>query len=171
MGDNTGGKLSDKQEMFCKEYVIDLNAARAARASGYSKKTASRTGVENLSKPRIQKRIAQLQKPTIDRLGITKERVLKEIAKLAFSNIKPLLDDKGNIKKISDMTDDEAAAISSLEISSLSLGVEEGDGVLINKKMKLYGKDKSLNMLMKHLNLYAIEPEDPDGDEMDEAFL
>ena len=45
--------LTDKQEMFCREYLIDLNATQAAIRAGYSEKTANRTASENLSKPDI----------------------------------------------------------------------------------------------------------------------
>lgn len=41
--------LTDKQEMFCREYLIDLNATQAAIRAGYSAKTANRTASENLS--------------------------------------------------------------------------------------------------------------------------
>ena len=46
--------LTDKQEMFCREYLIDLNATQAAIRAGYSAKTANRTASENLSKPDTQ---------------------------------------------------------------------------------------------------------------------
>ncbi len=53
--------LTDKQEMFCREYLIDLNATQAAIRAGYSAKTANRTASENMSKPDIQLRIAELK--------------------------------------------------------------------------------------------------------------
>nr|DAW50964.1 MAG TPA: Terminase small subunit [Caudoviricetes sp.] len=46
--------LTEKQKRFCDEYLIDLNATQAAIRAGYSKKTANRTGSENLSKPVIK---------------------------------------------------------------------------------------------------------------------
>lgn len=50
-------KLTAKQQRFCDEYLIDLNATQAAIRSGYSKKTANRIGTENLSKPVIKEYI------------------------------------------------------------------------------------------------------------------
>lgn len=50
--------LTEKQKRFCDEYLIDLNATQAAIRAGYSKKTANRTGSENLSKPVIEAYIA-----------------------------------------------------------------------------------------------------------------
>ncbi len=46
--------LTDKQEMFCREYLIDLNATQSAIRAGCSAKTANHTASENLSKPDIQ---------------------------------------------------------------------------------------------------------------------
>ena len=53
--------LTGKQEMFCREYLIDLNATQAAIRAGYSAKTVNRTASENMSKPDIQSRIAELK--------------------------------------------------------------------------------------------------------------
>ena len=47
-------KLTDKQELFCKEYLVDLNATQAAVRAGYSSKTAQRIGSENLGKPYLR---------------------------------------------------------------------------------------------------------------------
>lgn len=52
-------KLTPKQQRFCEEYLIDLNATQAAIRSGYSKKTAYSIGTENLKKPEIEKYIKQ----------------------------------------------------------------------------------------------------------------
>jgi len=53
-------KLTPKQEMFCKEYLIDLNATQAAIRAGYSEKTANEQGTQNLVKLSIQDRVQQL---------------------------------------------------------------------------------------------------------------
>ena len=50
--------MTDKQRIFCDEYLIDLNATQAAIRAGYSKRTANRIGTENLSKPVIKEYIA-----------------------------------------------------------------------------------------------------------------
>lgn len=70
-------KLTDKQNMFCKEYLVDLNATQAAIRAGYSAKTANRMGAENLSKPVIQSRIQELIKEREQRTEITADMVLQ----------------------------------------------------------------------------------------------
>lgn len=53
--------LTAKQELFCTEYLIDLNATQAAIRAGYSENTASVIGSENLAKPYIAEYIAVLR--------------------------------------------------------------------------------------------------------------
>ena len=64
-------KLTNKEEMFIREYLVDNNGARAARAAGYSVKTARNIANENLSKPHIINRIMEVQEERLERLTIT----------------------------------------------------------------------------------------------------
>lgn len=73
------GGLSDKQALFCKEYVIDLNATQAAIRAGYSAKTAGQMGDENLKKPQIQAEIQRLTADRSQRTEITADYVLQKI--------------------------------------------------------------------------------------------
>jgi phage terminase small subunit len=75
-------KLTAKQEMFCKEYMIDLNATQAAIRAGYSPKTAVVIGCENLIKPNIAECIQELMAKRSEKTGITAEWVLKHIEEL-----------------------------------------------------------------------------------------
>lgn len=62
-------KLTAKQQRFCDEYLIDLNATQAAIRAGYSKKTAKQIGRENLTKldikAYIDARMAEKEKAMI----------------------------------------------------------------------------------------------------------
>ena len=82
--------LTDKQEAFCLEYLIDLNATQAAIRAGYSKDTAQQIGSENLSKPLIAEKIAELKKDRSDRVQIDADYVLsglKEVAERCMQHI------------------------------------------------------------------------------------
>jgi len=79
-------KLTDKQKIFCKEYIKDFNATRAAIAAGYSKKTARNQGCENLSKPNIEKKINEMKAKRAERTQITADNVVKELAKIGFGS-------------------------------------------------------------------------------------
>jgi len=80
-------KLTPKQQAFVNEYLIDLNATQAAIRAGYSVKTAQMIGSENLSKPIIQEAVQQALDARADRVEITADNVLKEIATIAFAQI------------------------------------------------------------------------------------
>lgn len=91
-------KLSDKQELFAREYLKDLNATQAAIRAGYSEKTARKIGSENLTKPDIQARIADLNKERMERLSIDADYVLRQAVKLherCMQEVEPLTDRKG----------------------------------------------------------------------------
>ena len=80
-------KLTDKQRMFCSEYILDWNSARAAIAAGYSENTARQTAYEILTKPYIQEYIELIKNDIEGELGITKAGMMKILKKLATSNI------------------------------------------------------------------------------------
>ena len=76
-------KFTAKQERFCQYYINCMNATEAAIKAGYSKKTANRIAAENLSKLDIINRLKELQKPLSDELNITRERIARNILKIA----------------------------------------------------------------------------------------
>lgn len=81
-----GVALTEKQKRFVQEYLVDLNATQAAIRAGYKEKAARSVGAENLTKPDIQKAIQSAIKERQDRTGITQDRVLKELGKVAFAD-------------------------------------------------------------------------------------
>lgn len=74
--------LTDQQELFCKEYIIDLNATQAAKRSGYSEKTAQEQGSRLLSNVMVQERITELKSDREKRLQIDADWVLKQAVKV-----------------------------------------------------------------------------------------
>lgn len=113
------GKLTGKQDRFVEEYLIDLNATQAAIRAGYSEKTAAEIGFENLRKPQIAEVIAKSRQKTANKLEITRERVLEEIASIAFEQIKDA-DPELNLPSYSDKN-------SALDKLSKHLGLFEQD--------------------------------------------
>lgn len=79
-------KLTPKQRRFIDEYLIDLNATQAAIRAGYSEKTAYSIGLQNLKKLEIQAEIQKRRNRLQNKLEITQERVLQELAAIAFAN-------------------------------------------------------------------------------------
>lgn len=79
-------KLTPKQRRFIDEYLIDLNATQAAIRAGYSEKTAYSIGVQLLKKLEIQAEIQKRRNRLQNKLEITQERVLQELAAIAFAS-------------------------------------------------------------------------------------
>lgn len=75
--------LSAKQQRFCEEYLIDLNATQAAIRAGYSQKTANRIASENLSKLDIQEYIQERQQALSDKLNLSQEWVLERLKSIS----------------------------------------------------------------------------------------
>lgn len=71
--------LTDKQELFCQEYIIDLNAKQSAVRAGYSEKSAQEQGSRLLSYAKVQDRIQELKKNRLDRLNISQDYVISTI--------------------------------------------------------------------------------------------
>jgi phage terminase small subunit len=83
---NNNGELTQKQKRFCEEYLVDFNATQAVIRAKYTKKSASSMGYENLQKDQIQKYISELVKARSLRTQVTADRVMEELAKIAFAN-------------------------------------------------------------------------------------
>jgi phage terminase small subunit len=90
-------KLTDKQEMFCREYLVDLNATQAAIRAGYSEKTAKVIGAQNLSKLNVSERIDKLKEKRQNKVEVSAEYVLQTI--LDTVELSKRDDDKQNIYK------------------------------------------------------------------------
>jgi len=82
MGSESEQKLTDKQAMFCKEYMIDLNATQAAIRAGYSEHTAAAIGAENLAKPYIHEELQRLMEKRSNKLELTAEYILNNIIEI-----------------------------------------------------------------------------------------
>lgn len=162
-GKNKEKKLTPKQEMFCKEYVIDWNATRAAKAAGYSEKTAQAIGAENLTKPLISARINELKEETEKLLGLSKLRLAQEYMKIGFSSIADIFDDWIEKKEFDKLPKEVKACIS--EIQSSVRKVDAGDETFMEVefvKIKTHDKVKALDALAKMFGYN--EPEKIKGD-------
>ena len=150
--------MTDAQKRFCDEYLIDLNATRAYKVA-YSRckkdETASVNGSKLLRNTKVQEYISKKQKEIEKRTEVTQDMVIKELAKIAFLDIRKLYTENGQLKNVTDIDDDTAGAISSLET------LEEYDGygddrekIGDTQKVKLLDKTKALELLGRHLGIF-----------------
>ena len=147
-------KLTAKQKRFIEEYLIDLNATQASIRAGYSPNTAQEIGSENLSKPIIKNEIDKAIAERSRRTGINQDRVLREIAKIAFVNPSDVINfNQATVKE--NASDDDLAVISGVKIKS----IPTDDGDIQEREVKLYDKLKALDMLGKHLGMFTDKVE------------
>lgn len=142
--------LTPKQKRFAAEYLTDLNATQAALRAGYSPRTARVIGGENLLKPAIAAAIAAGMKRMEERTEVTQERVIAELARVAFSDLRRVMGPDGSLRKPQEWDHDTAGAIASMEC--VTRGPEEA--VEYVHKVKAWDKMAALEKLGRHVGLW-----------------
>lgn len=142
-------KLTDKQERFCREYLIDLNATQAAIRAGYSKKTAGTISTENMQKPLIQARIIELKNNRSEELKIDAEWVLRQHVAIHNLDVIDILDNTGSFKPIMEWPKDWRIYLSGLDLVELVSGETES----IVRKIKWPDKVKNLELIARHIEM------------------
>ena len=143
-------KLTQKQKRFVEEYLIDLNATQAAIRAGYSTATAKDIGCENLAKPNIRDKIDKALAERSKRTGVTADRVIQELAKIAFVNAEDVINfETGGVRADADKED--LAVIQSVKVKEMSS--EKGDST--EREVKLADKQRALELLGKHLGMFS----------------
>ena len=141
--------MTDKQKRFVEEYLIDLNATQAAIRAGYSPKTANEQGNRLLTNVSVQTELNKQMAKRSKRTGVTQDRVVRELAKIAFLDMTQVVDDHGRIRN--DATPEDRACIESIKYKSSS-----GDqGESVEREIKVASKLKALELLGKHLGMYS----------------
>lgn len=148
--------LDNKEKRFVEEYLIDLNVERSAIAAGYSQSMASSKAYQWVSdskvKPRVFYAIHQQMQERSKRTEVTQDRVLLEIARLAFNDPRKAFDDYGNLLPIQEWPDEVAAAISAIKITEL----KTDDGSVSKlKEVKFWDKGKQIELAGKHLGMFT----------------
>lgn len=141
-------RLTDKQRRFVSEYLIDLNATQAAIRAGYSKKTADRIGPELLGKTCVSEAIQEAIAARERRTAITQDRVLEELAAVAFANgtdFARVTDGNGDIEFV---PTDSLSPEKKRAISSIKQG-------RFGTQVSTYDKVRALELLGKHLGMFS----------------
>jgi phage terminase small subunit len=136
---------------FVAEYLVDLNATQAAIRAGYSPKTAEQISYQMLQKTSVQHEIQKRKEKIQDKLEISQEKVIRELAAVAFANASDFAKVDGyglvSIFPTGEVDKEKLPALSS--IKSGQNGVE----------IKLHDKVKALQLLGDHLGLFASKVE------------
>lgn len=142
-------KLSAKQKRFVDEYLIDLNATQAAIRAGYSPDTANEIGSQNLVKLSIKNEIDKKMAERSRRTGVNADRVVRELAKIAFSKATDIVDtDTATLR--SDVSDDDLATIQAVKVKISNTD----SGHLEEREIRFADKLKALELLGKHIGMF-----------------
>lgn len=158
-------KITKKNEVFCEEYLIDLNATQAAIRAGYSPNAAGSIGSELLKKPEIRARIDQAMAERSKRTGINADRVLRELGRIAFLNPKDVID-LNTAEVLDTANDDDLAVIAGVKVKVKYVPHkdfdEDGEPVIeqaIEREVKMADKLKALELCGRHLGMFKDNPE------------
>ena len=141
----------EKTKRFVEEYLIDLNATQAAIRAGYSPDTAQVQGSRMLSNVMVSREIAKAMAERSRRTGVNADRVVMELAKIAFVNADDVIDaETATVKP--DASRDDTAAIQSVKVKTFG---EDG----LEREIKMADKLKALELLGKHLGMFKDKVE------------
>lgn len=143
-------KMTEKQKRFVEEYLIDLNATQAAIRAGYKRSEYTDTNanklLENTSVAEaIEKAMAERSKRT----GINQDRVVEELAKLAFVNAADVID-VNTATVLKDAKPEDLACIQSVKVKKTT----KGKNTIEEREIRFYDKKDSLVQLGKHLGMF-----------------
>jgi len=144
--------LRPKQEMFVKEYLIDLNATQAAIRAGYSIKTAEVIGYENLNKPHIAAAIQEAMAKRAEKIEISSDYVLQTIKDTIerCNQTHPVLDKSGKQVMV-EAPDGEVVPAYTFDAPNVLRGCE-----LLGKHLKLF-TDKTETEISGQLSINIIK--------------
>lgn len=145
-------RFTARQRRFVEEYLIDLNATQAAIRAGYSTKTAQVIGAQNLTKPMVAEAIQRAVAKRSQRTGITSDRVVAELGRIAFSDMREFATwGAGGVRlKSSEALLEDAARC----VAELSQTVTQHGGTI---RFKLHDKVAALAKLAEHLGMFGAD--------------
>lgn len=143
-------KLTAKQQRFVEEYLIDLNATQAAIRAGYKRSEYTDTNANKLlENTRIKEEIDKAMAERSKRTGINQDRVVEELAKLAFVNAADVIDME-TATVFPDAKPEDLACIQSVKVKTMT----KGESLIEEHEIKLYDKKDSLVQLGRHLGMF-----------------
>jgi len=158
--------LTIAEEQFCHEYLIDLNQTQAYKRVHPNAKDSSAAveASKSLRKPKVQRRIQELNIERQKRTDINADQVLLALAQGAFLNFGHYAtwDKAGNVEITphGDLTEDQRAGIKKLKKVTRTIPTGKGEPIIEERvELELRGQEKNLEMLGRHLNLFHEGPQ------------
>lgn len=150
-------KFSDKERLFVMFYVSNnrLNKTQAAIDAGYAKKTASGAAVAIYNRPHINKAIRWYLNKIETKALVTAERVLEELACIAFLDPRKFYNENGSLKNVVDLEEGVARAMAGFEVSNIEHGRGEDAYTETLSKVKHGDKIKALELIGKKFKMFT----------------
>jgi phage terminase small subunit len=144
--------LTPKQARFVEEYLLDLNGKQAAIRAGYSPKTAEVQGSRLLGHPKVQAAVDAAMQARSRRTEVAADRVVAELAKIAFANMRDFWPTEGETLDLSRLDQDRAAAVEEIAIDE---SVDTAGVLRRRTRLKLHDKLAALTSLARHLGMFT----------------
>lgn len=159
-------KTDARWKLFAREYIKDLNGTRAYIAAGYSKRGADAGASRLLGNIKVRKLVEELAEKRNKKLDLTAEQVLAELKLMGFSNMLDYIRIQGGNAYIdlSKLSREQAAAIQEITVDEYTEGRGDDARDVKRIRFKLADKRGSLELLGKHLRLFAEKHEVSGGD-------
>lgn len=170
---NAMKKLNARERRFVGEYLIDCDPKRAALAAGYSKTMAATKAYQWVSngkgKPHVFVAVQKALEKHLQKLEISAERVLREIALLGFANIEDYIVHENSeiTPDFSKVTRDQMAAVQEVTVDQYAGGTGDGKRKQVTRiRFKLADKGLNLERLGRYLKLFTEKVEVLASDEI-----
>jgi len=146
-------KLTDKQELFAREFIKDLNATQAAIRAGYSEKSSRNQGARMMANDDILDRIAELKAERNEQVGVDAAYVLRRLTEIDQMDVLDILLTNGELKPIKDWPKVWRTTLSGMDVVEMA----SADSAALLKKIKWPDKVKNLELLGKHVTVQAFK--------------
>ncbi|EFC4463139.1 terminase small subunit [Escherichia coli] len=146
-------QLTPKQELFCREYLKDLNGTQAAIRAGYSEKTANEQASRLLANVNVQKFVAELKSARVEQTGIDAAYVLRRLVEIDQMDVLDILLQNGELKPIKDWPKVWRTTLSGMDVVEMA----SADSAALLKKIKWPDKVKNLELLGRHVSVQAFK--------------
>lgn len=151
-------KLTDKQELFAREFIKDLNATQAAIRAGYSERSSRNQGARMMANDDILNRIAELKANRNEEVGVDAAYVLRRLVEIDQMDVLDIMTDEMSIKPVSQWPASWRRYLSGFDLADMFEGRgEDREMVGILKKIKWPDKVKNLELLGKHVTVQAFK--------------
>lgn len=153
--ETTKNKLNRRQRKFCRAYIKSLNATKAAIEAGYSQKTAREIASRLLTNVDIKAEISRMQGSLEEEAQVSALKTVKELGKIAFSNISDFFEKWNKLKDFDAIPDDLKAGIKSVSCRSVEQNIGTAENPIMEEvsytRIEMHDKVRALETISRML--------------------